>query len=138
MLDKLKDHIQKLSDSQLEAGKLMAEQNERFDQLSAHHKEYLEAEECFVRSVAKKLDCQPFYQHILEALDDKLVCFKCRERERIMASLPQDGSRGQKDAWDELLDRISLNERRYEQALTYAGLPSSPEQAREEIEKMIK
>lgn len=43
-------------------------------------------------------------------LENKLeegVCHKCRERERIMASLPQDGSRGQKDAWDELLDRIS-------------------------------
>ena len=35
------------------------------------------------------------------------VCHKCRERERIMASLPQDGSRGQKDAWDQQLDRIS-------------------------------
>lgn len=38
------------------------------------------------------------------------VCYKCRERERIMASLPQDGSRGQKDAWDEMLDRISTLE----------------------------
>jgi len=46
-------------------------------------------------------------------LENKLeegVCHKCRERERIVASLPQDGSRGQKDAWDELLDRISTLE----------------------------
>lgn len=40
------------------------------------------------------------------------VCHKCGERERIMASLPQDGSRGQKDQWDELLDKISRRDKK--------------------------
>lgn len=34
-------------------------------------------------------------------------CKTCADRRRLMASLPQDGSRGQKNAWDEMEETIA-------------------------------
>ena len=48
---------------------------------------------------------------LTEVFGDRFTCNRCLERERIIATLPQDGSRGQKDAWDDLTDRAAKLDR---------------------------